>query len=127
MGERRPPLRRDVPEWEAARVRAVLDPKLHLGAADVRGIDGTADSPVPDLPDAVSPAALAVGPRFAEPMVEPPPASAGPPPSADDVVAYARARLAPYKVPKTVELVDAIARSEATKVNRRALVDARGS
>ena len=39
---------------------------------------------------------------------------------------FASARLAPYKVPKTVELVDAIPRSEATKVNRRALVEARG-
>jgi bile acid-coenzyme A ligase len=54
------------------------------------------------------------------------PASASSPPSATDVIAYARARLAPYKVPKTVELVEAIPRSEATKVNRRALVDARG-
>jgi bile acid-coenzyme A ligase len=29
-------------------------------------------------------------------------------------------------VPKTVEIVDAIPRTEATKVNRRALVEARG-
>jgi bile acid-coenzyme A ligase len=43
-----------------------------------------------------------------------------------DVIAYAKRRLAPYKVPKTVEVVDAIPRSEATKVNRRALVEARG-
>jgi bile acid-coenzyme A ligase len=43
-----------------------------------------------------------------------------------DVIAYAKSRLAPYKVPKTVELVGAIPRSEATKVNRRALVEARG-
>jgi bile acid-coenzyme A ligase len=42
------------------------------------------------------------------------------------VVDYAKQRLAAYKVPKTVELVDAIPRSEATKVNRRALVEARG-
>jgi bile acid-coenzyme A ligase len=48
------------------------------------------------------------------------------PPSAEEVIAYAKERLAAYKVPKTVELVDAIPRSEATKVNRRALVDARG-
>jgi bile acid-coenzyme A ligase len=48
------------------------------------------------------------------------------PPTAGQLVAYAKGRLAPYKVPKTVELVDAIPRSEATKVNRRALVDARG-
>jgi bile acid-coenzyme A ligase len=44
----------------------------------------------------------------------------------DDVIAYAKQRLAPYKAPKTVELVDAIPRSEATKVNRGALVEARG-
>jgi bile acid-coenzyme A ligase len=54
------------------------------------------------------------------------PADPAAPPTADEVVAYAKGRLAAYKVPKTVELVDAIPRSEATKVNRRALVDARG-
>jgi bile acid-coenzyme A ligase len=43
-----------------------------------------------------------------------------------DVIAWAKARLAPYKVPKTVELVDALPRSEATKVNRGAMVEARG-
>jgi bile acid-coenzyme A ligase len=48
------------------------------------------------------------------------------PPTAEDVIAYAKARLAAYKVPKTVEVVDAIHRSAATKVNRRALIDARG-
>jgi bile acid-coenzyme A ligase len=48
------------------------------------------------------------------------------PPSPAEVIAYARARLAPYKAPKTVEFVDAIPRSEATKVSRAALVDARG-
>ena len=48
------------------------------------------------------------------------------PPTAADIIGYARRRLAPYKVPKTVEIVDAIPRSEATKVNRRALVEARG-
>ena len=54
------------------------------------------------------------------------PADPAAPPTQDEVIAYAKSRLAPYKVPKTVELVDAIPRSEATKVNRRALVDARG-
>ena len=48
------------------------------------------------------------------------------PPTADEIVAYAKGRLAAYKVPKTVEFVDAIPRSEATKVNRGRLVDARG-
>ncbi len=54
------------------------------------------------------------------------PADKAAPPSADDVIAFAKARLAPYKAPKTVELVDAIPRSEATKVSRAALVEARG-
>jgi bile acid-coenzyme A ligase len=54
------------------------------------------------------------------------PADLAAPPSADEVIRYARARLAPYKLPKTVEFVDAIPRSEATKVNRGALIEARG-
>jgi bile acid-coenzyme A ligase len=54
------------------------------------------------------------------------PADPAAPPPESEVVAYAKDRLAAYKVPKTVEFVDAIPRSEATKVNRRALVDARG-
>ncbi len=54
------------------------------------------------------------------------PADFDAPPSVEEVIAYARARLAPYKVPKTVEIVDTIPRSEATKVNRGALVEARG-
>lgn len=48
------------------------------------------------------------------------------PPSPDDVTAYARRRLARYKVPKTVEVVAAIPRSQATKVNRRRMVEERG-
>ena len=48
------------------------------------------------------------------------------PPSADDVRAFAKDRLAAYKVPKSVEFVDAIPRTEATKVSRAALIDARG-
>jgi bile acid-coenzyme A ligase len=54
------------------------------------------------------------------------PADHAAPPAVAEVIAYAKARLAPYKVPKTIELVDAIPRSEATKVNRGALVQARG-
>jgi bile acid-coenzyme A ligase len=50
------------------------------------------------------------------------PADPAAPPSTDDVIAYAKSRLAAYKVPKTVELVAAIPRTEATKVNRGALV-----
>ena len=40
----------------------------------------------------------------------------------DDLRAWCRQQLAAYKVPKTVELVDAIPRSEATKVSRSALI-----
>lgn len=50
------------------------------------------------------------------------PVDAAAPPSAEDVVAYAKQRLAPYKVPKTVEIVPRIPRSAATKVSRSALV-----
>jgi bile acid-coenzyme A ligase len=44
------------------------------------------------------------------------------PPSPDDVITFGRSRLAPYKVPKTVELVDALPRSDAMKLSRAALV-----
>lgn len=54
------------------------------------------------------------------------PTEHGYPPSVEEVIRYAKSRLAPYKVPKTVELVDSIPRSAATKVSRSALVDARG-
>jgi bile acid-coenzyme A ligase len=43
-------------------------------------------------------------------------------PAADDLVAWCRQRLSPYKVPKSIELVDAIRRSEAGKLNRAALI-----
>ncbi|MEO8697291.1 MAG: AMP-binding protein [Acidimicrobiales bacterium] len=42
--------------------------------------------------------------------------------SAGDVIAFAKARVSGYKVPKTVEFVDKIPRSEATKVSRSALI-----
>ena len=54
------------------------------------------------------------------------PADPAAPPDAAEVIAFAKARLAPYKVPKTVELVGEIPRSAATKVSRSALVEARG-
>ena len=54
------------------------------------------------------------------------PADPAAPPTREDVVAFAKARLAAYKVPKTVEIVDAIPRSAATKVNRGAMIAARG-
>lgn len=43
-----------------------------------------------------------------------------------DVFQYAKGRLARYKVPKTVEFVDQIPRTAATKVSRSAMVEARG-
>ena len=48
------------------------------------------------------------------------------PPDEADIIAHAKDRLARYKVPKSVELIDAIPRSAATKVNRAALIEARG-
>jgi bile acid-coenzyme A ligase len=48
------------------------------------------------------------------------------PPTLDEVRTYVKGRLLPYKVPKTVEIVDTLPRSEAMKVNRRRLVEARG-
>ena len=42
--------------------------------------------------------------------------------SSADVVEWAKQRLAGYKVPKSVEFVDRIPRTEATKVNRSALL-----
>jgi len=43
------------------------------------------------------------------------------------VIAYAKDRLAPYKAPKSVEFVESIPRTEATKFNRAALVAERES
>jgi bile acid-coenzyme A ligase len=54
------------------------------------------------------------------------PTDPGDPPTFDEIRAYAKNRLLPYKVPKSMEIVDAIPRSEATKVNRGRLVEARG-
>ncbi len=47
-------------------------------------------------------------------------------PTEQAVIRYAKDRLAAYKVPKTVEFVDEIPRTAATKVNRSAMVEARG-
>jgi bile acid-coenzyme A ligase len=46
---------------------------------------------------------------------------------ADDLRRFAAGRVAPYKVPKTFELVERLERSEAGKVNRRALAEERTS
>jgi bile acid-coenzyme A ligase len=50
------------------------------------------------------------------------PMTAASPPSPDDVITFAKSRLAAYKVPKTVEVVAEIPRTAATKVSRSALV-----
>jgi bile acid-coenzyme A ligase len=50
------------------------------------------------------------------------PADATQPPDPEEVIAFARERLATYKVPKTVEFVDSIQRNDAMKLNRAALV-----
>ena len=55
------------------------------------------------------------------------PVNADAPPSAPDVIAFAKERLAAYKVPKTVEVVAEIPRTAATKVSRSALVAERVS
>lgn len=44
----------------------------------------------------------------------------------EDIVGYAKTRLARYKVPKTIEFVSEIPRTAATKVNRAAMSEARG-
>ena len=55
------------------------------------------------------------------------PADPDDPPTFEEVRAYAKSRLARRtRCPKSIEIVDAIPRSEATKVNRGRLVEARG-
>jgi bile acid-coenzyme A ligase len=46
-------------------------------------------------------------------------------PRPSDIIDFAKARLAAYKVPKTVELVEAIPRNEVMKFNRAALTEER--
>jgi bile acid-coenzyme A ligase len=55
------------------------------------------------------------------------PANPAAPPTAEAVIAFAKDRLASYKVPKTVEMVEAIPRSAATKVSRSQLIAERES
>lgn len=57
-------------------------------------------------------------------VVEPFDATA--PPTAEDVIRFAKGMLAAYKVPKTVEFIAEMPRTAATKVNRSAMVAARG-
>ncbi|MQY29224.1 class I adenylate-forming enzyme family protein [Nocardia aurantia] len=54
------------------------------------------------------------------------PADAADPPGLAEIRAFAKSRLAAYKVPKSIEIVETIPRSEATKVNRGRLLAARG-
>jgi len=53
-------------------------------------------------------------------------ADAATPLTEQQVIAYAKTRLAAYKVPKTVEFVEEIPRTAATKINRSAMIEARG-
>jgi bile acid-coenzyme A ligase len=53
-------------------------------------------------------------------------ADPGRPLTEQQVIGYAKSRLAAYKVPKTVEFVDEIPRTAATKLNRSAMIEARG-
>lgn len=48
------------------------------------------------------------------------------PPTFDEIKTYVKGRVLPYKVPKSIEIVEAVPRSEAMKVNRGRLVDERG-
>ncbi len=54
------------------------------------------------------------------------PAQNVPAPQTEDIIAFAKSRLAGYKVPKTVEIVERMPRSESMKINRSALVEQRG-
>jgi hypothetical protein len=49
------PVRWDVPDWEFARLREVIDQRVYLSSDDLNWIAATADRPVPDLPDIISP------------------------------------------------------------------------
>jgi bile acid-coenzyme A ligase len=53
------------------------------------------------------------------------PADASSPPTAEELRAHCKQRLASYKVPKGFELVDKLPRSAAGKINRSSLVDER--
>ena len=54
------------------------------------------------------------------------PADPARPPTEQQVIRYAKSRLAAYKVPKTIEFVNEIPRTAATKVNRSAMIEERG-
>jgi bile acid-coenzyme A ligase len=48
------------------------------------------------------------------------------PPTFDEIRAFVKQRLLPYKVPKSMELIESMPRSEAMKINRGRLVEERG-
>ena len=50
------------------------------------------------------------------------PADVANPPDVADIIGFAKARLASYKAPKTVEFIESLPRSEAMKLSRGALV-----
>jgi bile acid-coenzyme A ligase len=54
------------------------------------------------------------------------PADPANPPTFDELRAYAKSKLHAHKAPRSMELVDAIPRSAATKVNRGKLIEERG-
>ncbi|MBV8862143.1 MAG: long-chain fatty acid--CoA ligase, partial [Mycobacterium sp.] len=54
------------------------------------------------------------------------PADPSTPLTEQQVIQYAKSRLAAYKAPKTVEFVDQLPRTAATKINRSAMIAARG-
>jgi len=54
------------------------------------------------------------------------PADPSNPPTEQQVIRYAKSRLAAYKVPKSVEFVEEVPRTAATKVNRSAMIKDRG-
>ena len=51
------------------------------------------------------------------------PADGSDPPAPDELTSYCRERLAPYKVPKSYEIVERLPRNEAGKLRRSALVE----
>ena len=48
----------------------------------------------------------------------------GPPPSLEEIRAWARERLAPYKLPRVLAVTDALPRNAMGKVNKKELVQA---
>lgn len=54
------------------------------------------------------------------------PADPADPPTFDEIRGFVKGRLAAYKVPKSIEIIEVMPRSAATKVNRRRLTDERG-